>query len=128
MTLYFDGSTAFFAERTSLPAHALTVALPEGATLFVGGVRLKTAEGRAHLPKALLTMGENVLALAVGERLYPVEPLYFDGETVTPAGLPTEALLLTGHKRALALEKTVEALRLRIEALERAQTAHTLFH
>lgn len=128
MTLYFDGEVAFFAERTPVPAHALTVSLPKDATLFVGGVRTEAREGAARVPRALLTQGENALSLAVGERLYPVEHLYFDGETVTPAGLPAEALLLSAHKRTVALWEAVEALRGRVETLERAQTAHTLFH
>ena len=129
MTLLFDGKYAFFAERNGARVSSLRVKIPANSALFLDGMRLtETALGEVSLPKALLRAGENALSLLLDGRIYPVEGLRFDGETVTPVGLSTEALLIGQHAHISNLTKALADLSARVAALEEKSRAHTLFY
>lgn len=128
LTLLLAGEHAFFAERAPVRAAAVSLRPPEGGVLLLSGVRLPVKGEETLLPEALLHTGENRLSLLLDGACVPVEPLLYDGETVAPAGLPTEALLLSQHAQIARMQKSLAALSARVAALEEKSRAHTLFH
>lgn len=127
MTLLFDGQNAFFAERGKTFAKRLVIHVPKDAALFVGNVCYFPQDGNVELPLSSLRHGTTPLALRFGNRIFPTESLFFDGEALSPAGLSTEALLLRQNERLTTLSDQLALLAGRVEQLERQNTARMLF-
>ncbi len=127
MTLLFDGEHAFFAERGGTLSHTLSLSLPDESALFCGGLCFYPKDGSVRLPRSILKKGKNTLSLRVGEKIFPCEGLFFDGERATPCGMPVEALLLRQHKRLLLANEALTTLTARVEALEQAARSRMLF-
>ena len=127
MTLLFDGQNAFFSERGKTFAKSLIIHLPKGCALFFNGICYFPEKETVHLPKEALRVGENRLALRAGNRIFPTESLQFDGESFTPAGLSTEALLLRQNELLSSLEERIAVLCDRVAYLEQKATVRTLF-
>lgn len=127
MTLLFDGKTAFFKEREGSVSHTLSLSLPTESVLFCGGVCFYPKDGAVRLPRSILKNGRNTLSLRIGEKIFPCEGLFFDGERAKPCGLPTEALLLRQHERLMAAEEALANLTSRVEALEQKAKSRMLF-
>ena len=127
MTLLFDGERAFFEERTARAAEGLSLSLPADSSLLCNGVRLSPASDSLHIPRAALYPGENTLTLKKDEHLYPCEGLIYDGETVTPCGMPTEAIIATQCKKIASLASKVDALSARLAVCESKLSAGLLF-
>ena len=127
MTLLFDGERAFFAERTSRTAEGLTLCLPKDSVLLCNGVRLSPASDSLHIPRSALYPGENTLALKKNGHLYPCEWLIYDGATVVPCGMQTEAIIATQCKQIASLASKVNTLSDRLAACEDKLSAGLLF-
>ena len=127
MTLLFDGQNAFFKERGRCSSHSVVIHLPEGGSLFLHGILHATEGDALHFPLDAFRVGENRLALRLGDRIYPTEGLFFDGDALVPAGLPVEGMLLTQNELVRKLTETVACLEDRIAALEKKSNARKLF-
>ena len=127
MTLLFDGQNAFFAERGKSFSTNLVIHLPDGCSLFFNGVCYTPKENSVLFPQDSIRMGQNALALRMGNRIFPTEGLIFDGEAFIPAGLATDALLLQQHALIASLTDKLSYLSKRLESLEKKSAARTLF-
>ncbi|MBE6655973.1 MAG: hypothetical protein E7609_03750 [Ruminococcaceae bacterium] len=127
MTLLFDGQNAFFAERGKSFVKSLIIHLPKDGALFFNGICYFPEAESVHLPKEALRIGDNRLALRIGNRIFPTESLRFDGECFTPTGLSAEALLLRQNELLSSLEERLAHLSDRVAHLEQQSTARTLF-
>lgn len=127
MTLLFDGQNAFFAERGKTFVKALSLRIPENAALFLNDACHFPENGTVQLPLTALRHGTNALALRIGNRIFPTESLVFDGESLTPAGLSSEALLLRQNEMLSSLAEKITLLSRRVEKLEQKNTARMLF-
>ena len=127
MTLLFDGSNAFFAERDSVCAEKLILHLPKGTALLCNGIGFYADSGAVHIPKATLHEGENRLHLRVENRLYPCEGLLLSDGKVTPIAIPAEKILLSLFKQLQAQKQALDALTSRVERIEQKTAAKRLF-
>lgn len=127
MTLLFDGQNAFFAERGKTFEKRLVIHVPQDAALFLGNTCYSPQGDTVELPLRALRHGTNTLSLRIGNRLFPTEGLVFDGESITPAGLSSEALLLRQREMLSSLAEKVALLTRRVEELEQKSTARMLF-
>ena len=111
MKLLCDGTRLLFSER-SLPVKPnLTLLFPFDGTLSVGGAHLISTEKRAlSLPLSHLKEGHNVLLFRAEGRAFPVEGLIREGNTLRPAGFPSEETMLRLLSRLSLLEAKVTLL------------------
>ena len=127
MTYLLEDGLLYFSERTRVRADRISLRLPIDGVLLLNGTRYYPKNGVVRLSPHALREGENTLALRAENRTLPAEGLLFDGEFLTPAGLPQEALLLHAMKRISALEERVRFLEERNRLADERLASRRLF-
>lgn len=127
MTLLSEDDILYFAERGKTRAERLVLRLPKDGTLIFNGTRYFPKDGVVRIPKGALFLGENTVAVRYDNRTVTAEGLFYDGDSISPQGLPVEPLLFAAQKKITALEERTLLLEQRLCALEASITRKRLF-
>ena len=129
--LIFWETAAVFATRAPMDARRLRLRVGRTGVLTVmnptGVFRFPVEGGTVSLREGALAQGENRMVFRAGDRLYHVESLWRDGDSLSPMCGDPIPLLCEEKRKNGALRKAVEQLEARLCLLEEAVFDSDLF-
>ena len=98
--------------RSRAPMRApgdVTIAVPDGATVFWNGKALTAASGTVTVPAACVR-SRNAVRIVAGGESYRCEGVGFDGACLTPLGFDRDAVLLALAEAVVSVIGTLDDL------------------